>query len=208
MGGRDKTRLKCRWRQIDALVQHRMEKSIEAFGVAGHDLREVPHLCLIGEEQTKHAPDRIDSEGNARLIGPLPEEIGELAGCLCQLRKKSRLADEFQRFQPRRQSPRIAGKRARLIHRPQGRQHFQHHEHGPHQQAHHVVGKLVALSEQHAVPMDKLPYNIASTAHTKLGPDWTSAFDLARALAHRERPGMPGPKQTEERIRFWRSKLG
>ncbi len=78
----------------------------------------------------------------------------------------------------------------------------------PFREAHHVVGKLVALSEQHAVPMDKLPYGIASTAHAQLGPDWTSAFDLARALAHRERPGMPGPKQTEERIRFWRTKLG
>lgn len=75
----------------------------------------------------------------------------------------------------------------------------------PFREAHHVVGALVALSEQLDVPLNKLPFEEVSKIHEALDEDWVQAFDLEKALAARDKPGMPGPDQVAARIAHWRN---
>jgi argininosuccinate lyase len=75
----------------------------------------------------------------------------------------------------------------------------------PFREAHHVVGALVRLSENLATPLNKLPFTEVAKIHEALGEDWVQAFDLEKALAARNKPGMPGPDQVMARIAHWRS---
>ena len=75
----------------------------------------------------------------------------------------------------------------------------------PFREAHHVVGALVRLSENLATPLNKLPFTEVAKIHEALGEDWVQAFDLEKALAARDKPGMPGPDQVMARIAHWRS---
>jgi len=77
----------------------------------------------------------------------------------------------------------------------------------PFRKAHHVVGALVALAEKLDRPLDELPFDQVQPIHPELAEDWTEAFDLPRALAARERPGMPGPGQVAGRIAHWRKSV-
>jgi len=74
----------------------------------------------------------------------------------------------------------------------------------PFREAHHVVGSLVALSEQLALPLNQLPFEQVAPVHPALAADWTEVFDLEKALAARDKAGMPGPKQVDARIAHWR----
>jgi len=74
----------------------------------------------------------------------------------------------------------------------------------PFRDAHHVVGALVGLSEQLDTPLNELPYGEVSKIHAMLGEDWVEAFDLEKALAARDKAGMPGPNQVAARIAHWR----
>jgi len=76
----------------------------------------------------------------------------------------------------------------------------------PFREAHHVVGALVGLSEQLSTPLNKLPFEEVRRVHDSLAEDWTDTFDLRKALAAREKPGMPGPSQVAARISYWREK--
>jgi argininosuccinate lyase len=58
------------------------------------------------------------------------------------------------------------------------------------------------------VPLDQLPDDAVQALDPAFGDDWRSVFDLQRALAARERPGMPGPGQTQSQIQAWRVRLG
>jgi argininosuccinate lyase len=75
----------------------------------------------------------------------------------------------------------------------------------PFRQAHHVVGALVGLSESLDTPLNELPYTEVRRIHEALGEDWVEAFNLEKALAARDKPGMPGPDQVAARIAYWRS---
>ena len=74
----------------------------------------------------------------------------------------------------------------------------------PFREAHHVVGALVGLSEKLETPLNELPFDEVSKIHEALGEDWVEVFDLRKALASREKPGMPGPEQVAARIGYWR----
>ena len=74
-------------------------------------------------------------------------------------------------------------------------------------EAHHVVGKLVALSDKIKTPLNELPYDKVSTIHPDLGRDWSQVFNLDRALNAREQTGMPGPKTIASRLAYWRALL-
>lgn len=74
----------------------------------------------------------------------------------------------------------------------------------PFREAHHVVGALVGLSERLQLLLNDLPFAEVSKVHAALGEDWVEAFDLEKALAARDKPGMPGPTQVAARIKFWR----
>jgi argininosuccinate lyase len=77
----------------------------------------------------------------------------------------------------------------------------------PFREAHHIVGALVALAEQRGCPLDQLPLEAARGVCDQLEADWTDCFDVQRALAARERPGMPGPGQTRAELRRWQTEL-
>ena len=99
----------------------------------------------------------------------------------------------------------------------------------PFRKAHHIVGSLVARAEDSTTPLDKLPdadlETLLSLAKARKEPldmfeeseipalekalrgDWRKVFDLKRAIAAREKTGMPGPRETEKRINFWQKEL-
>ena len=74
-------------------------------------------------------------------------------------------------------------------------------------EAHHVVGKLVALSDKIKTPLNELPYDKVSTIHPDLDRDWSQVFNLDRALNAREQTGMPGPKTIASRLAYWKAVL-
>lgn len=75
----------------------------------------------------------------------------------------------------------------------------------PFRQAHHIVGELVALAEKLALPLNQLPYDAVVEVHPSLEKDWDDVFDLASAMAGREKVGMPGRKQVTARIDTWKA---
>lgn len=73
----------------------------------------------------------------------------------------------------------------------------------PFREAHHIVGRLVALSEKSGVPINEL-YDAEVFAHCdKADPSWRDVFDLKRAMSMREKIGMPGPKQIDAQLEAW-----
>ena len=73
----------------------------------------------------------------------------------------------------------------------------------PFRQAHHVVGSLVGRAEELGITLPELSDEDALSICPQIGTDWRMVFDLSRAFAKREKPGMPGPQQVAGRIKFW-----
>jgi len=77
----------------------------------------------------------------------------------------------------------------------------------PFRDAHHAVGALVALAEKSETPLHKISDADARKIAPKLGKDWRDIFNTQRALAAREKTGMPGPKQIAAQIARWKKSL-
>ena len=73
--------------------------------------------------------------------------------------------------------------------------------------AHHAVGKVVAISEKMGVPLPSLPQEEVLKVHPAFGKNWAEVFDLDRALANRKGTGMPGPRELSKQLRRWRNRL-
>ena len=73
--------------------------------------------------------------------------------------------------------------------------------------AHHIVGKLVGLSEDKGIPLNELPLDVVQGVEPQIGADWAEIFDLEKALTKRDRPGMPGPQQVLYQIERWKKEL-
>jgi argininosuccinate lyase len=73
--------------------------------------------------------------------------------------------------------------------------------------AHHVVGALVGAAEKADCPLHQLPLETVQAINPALEADWVECFEVERALAAREEPGMPGPQQTKDRLAFWTAQL-
>ena len=78
----------------------------------------------------------------------------------------------------------------------------------PFREAHHAVGAVVRLAEQHTIKLDQLPLEEVQQVHEAFGPDWTQVFDPARGLALRTGTGMPGPAQLAKQLKRWQRRLG
>jgi len=81
----------------------------------------------------------------------------------------------------------------------------------PFRDAHHAVGGVVAEAEKAGETLPDLTDEQAKGAHpacAALDDDWREVFDLDRAFARREKPGMPGPTQIATRIAHWENLLG
>ena len=77
----------------------------------------------------------------------------------------------------------------------------------PFRSAHHYIGELVALSERKNIALPALEQNEAIKVCPELGDNWREVFNLERAFAKRERPGMPGPSEIKNRIKHWQKLL-
>ncbi len=73
----------------------------------------------------------------------------------------------------------------------------------PFRQAHHAVGSLVALAEQLGKTLAQLSLAELQSVDPRFSEDATQIFDLKRAMARRELPGAPGPKQVARQLRRW-----
>ena len=74
----------------------------------------------------------------------------------------------------------------------------------PFREAHHAVGRAVALAEEKSVPLDRLRTADVRTVHPAFGNNWAKVFDLGRAMKARSGVGMPGPLQVAAQIRRWK----
>ena len=78
----------------------------------------------------------------------------------------------------------------------------------PFRQAHHIVGKAVALAEQHGIPLDKL----SSAELAKIDPALKTCsgdvFSLDRAMERRAGIGAPGARQIKQQLTRWNKTLG
>ncbi len=77
----------------------------------------------------------------------------------------------------------------------------------PFREAHHAVGHVVALAEKADVPLNQAPDAAVRASHPGFGADWKDVFDLRPAMARREGPGMPGPKQLRRQFARWKKLL-
>ena len=77
----------------------------------------------------------------------------------------------------------------------------------PFRDAHHKVGKIVALSERRGVAIDKLEDSEVLEICPAADASWRAVFDLQRAFKMRENIGMPGPRQIVSQIAAWREYL-
>lgn len=77
----------------------------------------------------------------------------------------------------------------------------------PFRDAHHIVGALVALSEKSVCPLNSIPLDEAQKICDKIEADWTDCFNVSKALANREKTGMPGPGQIEQELKKWQDRF-
>jgi len=77
----------------------------------------------------------------------------------------------------------------------------------PFRQAHHAVGRLVAIAEKHRLPLHEIPQELALTADPAFTKGWQEVFNLTRAFQSREKIGMPGPRTLEREIKRWQKAL-
>jgi len=77
----------------------------------------------------------------------------------------------------------------------------------PFRDAHHVVGKLVALSEKSGVPINELPADRMRRIHPRLDEEARAVFDLKRAMKARTMTGAPGTAGVRAQLRRWKNAL-
>jgi argininosuccinate lyase len=70
----------------------------------------------------------------------------------------------------------------------------------PFRHAHHVIGSLVALAEEKSVPLNELELADVQNVDAHFETDWVDCFDVEKALAAREKTGMPGPSEVKKQI--------
>jgi argininosuccinate lyase len=77
----------------------------------------------------------------------------------------------------------------------------------PFRQAHHVVGKVVALAEKAGKPLNRVTLAELQSVNKTLGRDALGVFDLKRAMAKRNLTGAPGTKEVAKQLARWREQL-
>jgi len=77
----------------------------------------------------------------------------------------------------------------------------------PFRQAHHVVGSVVALTEESGKPLNQLTLAELQCVDKTFGRDALSVFDLNRAMARRNLVGAPGTKEVAKQLARWQKQL-
>jgi len=78
----------------------------------------------------------------------------------------------------------------------------------PFRQAHHAVGVAVARAEQLGVGLHQLSAAEYQAIYKLFAPDVLRLFDLREALAQRNLPGAPGPREVRRQLARWKRALG
>lgn len=78
----------------------------------------------------------------------------------------------------------------------------------PFRQAHHAVGKLVALAEERGKPLNLLTLAELRSVEKKFGADALQVFDLKRSLARRRLTGAPGTTEVRKQLAKWKKLSG
>ncbi len=73
----------------------------------------------------------------------------------------------------------------------------------PFREAHHAVGRAVALSEQLGADLNQLTLKQWQSVHPAFQRDVTGAFDLARAMQRRTATGSPGSAAVKHQLTRW-----
>ena len=74
----------------------------------------------------------------------------------------------------------------------------------PFREAHHAVGRVVALAEEKSLPLDRLKTADVRGRSSGVWAGWAKVFDVGRAMRARNGVGMPGPAQVAAQIRRWK----
>ena len=74
-------------------------------------------------------------------------------------------------------------------------------------QAHHVVGKVVALAEELKKTLAELTLAELRSVDPAFRKDAREVFQLEKAMAHRQLTGAPGPKEVKRQLRRWKKVL-
>lgn len=74
-------------------------------------------------------------------------------------------------------------------------------------QAHHLVGKVVALAEQHGCSLNQLPIEDFQSVAPEFQSDVFHIFELERALGRRRMIGAPGTREVARQLQLWEKKL-
>jgi argininosuccinate lyase len=77
----------------------------------------------------------------------------------------------------------------------------------PFRSAHHVVGAVVALSEQTGRPLNQLTLAELQSVDKTFGRDALGVFNLKTAMAKRNLTGAPGTKEVAKQLARWRKQL-
>jgi argininosuccinate lyase len=77
----------------------------------------------------------------------------------------------------------------------------------PFRQAHRVVGRVVALAEKLGKPLNELTLAELQSVDRTFDRDAPGVFDVKRALARRNFPGAPGPREVARQLARWRRLL-
>lgn len=77
----------------------------------------------------------------------------------------------------------------------------------PFRQAHHLVGRVVALAEKEGTPLSQLPLAVLQSIDPAFDASALDVFDLKKALARRTLPGAPGTKEVKRQLQRWQKAL-
>lgn len=77
----------------------------------------------------------------------------------------------------------------------------------PFRKAHHVVGTLVALAEQHRKKLNELSLGDLQSVEPTFTKEALKIFDPIRALTARKIPGSPGTLQVQRQLEKWKKEL-
>jgi argininosuccinate lyase len=78
----------------------------------------------------------------------------------------------------------------------------------PFRQAHHAVGRAVALAEEQGKPLNRLTPAELRSISKAFGGDAARVLDLRQAMARRNLTGAPAPGQVRKQLEKWRRLLG
>jgi len=77
----------------------------------------------------------------------------------------------------------------------------------PFREAHHAVGRLVAVAERQAKPLDQLKIEELQSVEPRFAPDAVKLFDVKKALDTRELTGAPSYAAVKRQLSRWKKAL-